>query len=162
MMYEKEEMGSGQWLIVVILFTLIGAIVGWGSTEFYMHGKYQERKVIYRDTCLCDTVEKLTEKSLMIAIRLEGIKHPDCVFKQAIWETGHLKSNICKTKNNLFGFCLSDGYINFKNWIESVKYYKSWQDRHYKGGDYFEFLDSIKYSEDSTYTSKIKLIQIKK
>lgn len=76
-----------------------------------------------------------------------GIKHPDIVLKQAIWETGWFKSKHLMRKNNLFGF-RGKSYLNFTNWKESVEYYKKWQDKRYdqtKYKDYYEFLTQIKY-----------------
>ena len=135
-------------LYIAGIFTLIvGLTIGWYPTAVY-YINLNKKNVIYRDTCRCDSTPKLTEKSLFLAIKLQGIKHPDCVYKQAIWETGHLTSVLCKTKHNLFGFCTSEGYLAFNNWLESVKYYKQWQDKRYRGGDYFQFLDSIRYAEE--------------
>ena len=44
---------------------------------------------------------------------------------------------------------------------ESVKYYADWQRRHYKGGDYYEFLIKKGYAEDEGYTLKLRQLENK-
>jgi hypothetical protein len=51
-------------------------------------------------------------------------------------------------------------YHTYTNWVESVKAYKLWQDKYYKGGNYYDFLDSIGYAEDGKYTSNLKQIKL--
>lgn len=89
------------------------------------------------------------------------VKHPEIVLKQAVWETGWFKSTSCKVDNNLFGFT-HDGknYLKFNTWEESIQYYKKWQDRNYKGGDYYNFLTNLPYAGDSLYTTHLKSIRI--
>lgn len=90
-----------------------------------------------------------------------NIKHPDIVLKQAIWETGWFKSKACTQKNNIFGFT-HDGknYLTFDSIQDCIIYYKNWQDRNYKGGDYYNFLEKIGYSGDSLYKSHLESIKI--
>jgi len=94
-----------------------------------------------------------------------GIKNPDIVLKQAIYESGHFKSNIFKTKNNLFGFRRTATYITYKNWKACVDYYKEWQDKRYKDAsqDYYTFLQKINYSGHSNfdYAKELKRIKIR-
>jgi uncharacterized FlgJ-related protein len=94
-----------------------------------------------------------------------GIKNPDIVLKQAIYESGHFKSNIFKTKNNLFGFRRTATYITYKNWKACVDYYKEWQDKRYKDAsqDYYTFLQKINYSGYSNfdYAKELKRIKIR-
>lgn len=80
----------------------------------------------------------------------------DIVIKQAILETGWFKSNIFKTKNNLFGFY--DGKGKYNHWYKSVIDYARYQKRKYKGGDYYSFLRQSGYSVDSLYIDKLKRI----
>lgn len=105
-------------------------------------------------------IDTLNKSNLKRKIYNLGIKYPEIVIKQVYHETGHLTSNICKSYNNLFGFRLKSGYIRFNNWIESIVYYKKWQDRHYKSGDYYTFLEDIGYAEDSLYIQKLKKIKV--
>ena len=87
------------------------------------------------------------------------IKHPEIVIKQAIYETGWLKSNFLMSRNNLFGF-RAKHYLHFSNWKASVEYYKKWQDKNYKNDneDYYSFLVRIKYGTKhySNHLKKLK------
>ena len=91
------------------------------------------------------------------------IKFPDIVLRQAIWETGWFKSKHMLHKNNLFGFRHSKKYMHFKNWQESVDYYKSWQLRQYtrEGEDYYTFLIRVKYAQSKKYIECLKSLNVK-
>ena len=86
----------------------------------------------------------------------QGVLFPEIVLKQVKLETGHLKH---VHDNNLFGFRTSKGYLKFENWIEAIAYKKSWQERKYKGGDYYAFLKKLPYAEDPIYIEKLKKIK---
>jgi hypothetical protein len=87
------------------------------------------------------------------------IAHPDVVMRQVIVETMWLKCKNCsKEVNNLFGFFLNGKYIEFDSWFESVIYYKQWQDSYYKGGDYYDFLNSIGYATSEKYERTLKQV----
>ena len=92
------------------------------------------------------------------------VKHPDIVLKQAILETGWFKSEYCVKRHNLFGFYDSKNktYMTFNTWQESVIYYKNWQDKRYKGGDYYQFLSNIGYTYkgDTMYSHYLKQIHV--
>lgn len=90
----------------------------------------------------------------------EGVLYPKVVLKQAICETGHFESDICLNNKNLFGFCTNKGYLMFETYEDCIKYYKDWQMRHYKGGDYYSFLKDYGYAEDTNYVSVLKQIKI--
>lgn len=113
-----------------------------------------------------DTVPILILKPNVEAVQDDliyyNVKYPDVVLQQAIWETGWFKSNVCKEYNNLFGFKTDKGYLKFDTWEESIKYYKNWQNRKYKGGDYYHFLDTLPYSGDSLYKDHLKSIHVNK
>lgn len=90
------------------------------------------------------------------------VKNPEIVLQQVVWETGWLKSDICKKYNNLFGFKTNKGYLKFDTWQESIQYYKQWQDRRYDSGDYYQFLMDLPYSGDSLYDTHLKSIHVNK
>jgi hypothetical protein len=93
-------------------------------------------------------------------IRLE-IKEPEIVMKQAITETGWFKCRHCSLdSNNIFGFRIKKRYLKFDHWTGSVAYYKRWQDRHYKGGDYYKFLERKGYSHSPTYTNYLRTVKL--
>ncbi|HVX48539.1 MAG TPA: glucosaminidase domain-containing protein, partial [Chitinophagaceae bacterium] len=85
---------------------------------------------------------RIDENDVYCYMKSIGIKNPEIVLKQAIYETGHFKSLVCLKKNNLFGFRSVVIYKSFATWQESVDYYKRWQDRHYTDTteDYYHFL----------------------
>lgn len=99
-----------------------------------------------------------------------GIKHPDIVTKQCMYETGHLKSDIYRDNNNLFGMKLARkrtttatgsnrGFAAYTDWRSSIDDYKIWQDSYYKGGDYYQFLTSHGYSTRENYCETLKDIK---
>ena len=98
-----------------------------------------------------------TLDSVSSAILQIGIKHPQIVLKQVRLETGNLNCKGCSLDyNNLFGFYYKGAYLKFDGWKESVAYYKRWQDKYYKGGDYYQFLINIGYATDKNYINKLK------
>jgi len=110
---------------------------------------------------------ELTPSNLIEFICLLEIKEPLIVFYQAMYETGWFKCKSCSFDyNNLFGFGWNGStYSKYNHWTESVMAYKVWQDKHYKGGDYFVFLNCLyiksdgtcqSYAESPTYVKQIK------
>ena len=100
------------------------------------------------------------KNNLRQALQYYNIKHPEIVYAQAVLETGYFKSVNCKEKNNLFGLYNSNtkDFYKFKRWDKSVLGYKKLLQYKYKGGDYYNFLDSIGYAEDPKYIEKLKII----
>ena len=89
----------------------------------------------------------------------QGIDEPDIVIRQVIAETRWLKCKECSLKfNNLFGFLTKAGYMKFENWVESIAYYKKWQEQLYTGGDYYTFLHRIGYATAPNYIRLLKQI----
>lgn len=99
-----------------------------------------------------------------------GIQHPDIVTKQAIKETGHFNCDNCSLDhNNLFGFQYKKKYLRFNTWQESCDYYLWWQNKHYQGQDYYDFLNCLwkhsdgtcaRYATDPNYTNDLKSIEL--
>lgn len=105
--------------------------------------------------------EKSPEEGLKEALRYYDIKHPNIVYKQAILETGHFKSKVCKEYNNLFGLYNSKTkqYFKFNHWWESVLAYKTLIQYKYNGNskeEYYKFLKNLPYAEDELYIKKLK------
>ena len=109
---------------------------------------------IKKDTILLD--------SIFIFICEQQILHPEIVIKQVIIETGWLTSPFLMNKKNLFGF-RKKTYLSFNRWLESVLYYKKWQDKYYKDPDedYYNFLVRIKYATNK-YPMHLKKIKFNK
>lgn len=105
--------------------------------------------------------EVLTVENLKELLIKEGVQHVDIVLRQAIQETGWFKCDNCSlSKNNIFGFYYKKKYISYDNWQECVRYYKRWQDRHYKGGDYYAFLKKVGFAADPMYVKRLKFIEV--
>jgi flagellum-specific peptidoglycan hydrolase FlgJ len=86
-----------------------------------------------------------------------GIEYPDIVLHQARLETGNFTSRAFTKLNNCFGFQMVAGeLIQFSTIEDCIEYYAWWQRSHYKGGDYYAFLDSIGYAIDPEYIKKLK------
>lgn len=95
----------------------------------------------------------LTLKNVKRELQRIGVKHTDIVMKQVRLETGNLKH---VKDNNLFGFRGNNGYLKFETWQDAVQYKKEWQDKRYKGGNYYEFLLRVGYATDTSYINKLK------
>lgn len=108
---------------------------------------------IYQDSIKLDT---FSEANLLLEMYDLNIKHANVVFAQSRLETGNFKSKYFKERHNLFGFRNKNGYIKYDSWQSSVKAYSIWQNKRFKGGNYYKFLVDIKYAEDSTYVNKLK------
>ena len=86
-------------------------------------------------------------------------KHPEIVMAQAVLESGNFKCNNCSWDyNNPFGFFWRGEYKKWDSWQQSIIYYRNWQSKLYKGGDYYEFLKRVGYAEDPNYINKLKQI----
>lgn len=98
-----------------------------------------------------DNIESLLTK--------HDVQYPKIVLAQAILESGWFKCTDCSWKyNNPFGFFWKGEYKKFKDLNHAVVYYKTWQDKWYKKGDYYSFLVKIGYAEDPQYIHKLKQI----
>lgn len=104
---------------------------------------------------------KPTKEIVKFLLNHYNIKHADIVLKQAILETGWLKSYHCRINNNLFGFRGNKGFYKYSNYVQSIKAYKRFQDKKYKNGeDYYKFLIRINYAEGESYNKILKKIRI--
>lgn len=71
---------------------------------------------------------------------------PMAVWKIVMWESGALKSEICRTRHNLFGLRSTQYYMRFESWKECLTYFKKLESRKlekYKqthNGDYWDFI----------------------
>ncbi len=110
------------------------------------------------------TVQAQLRDSVYAYIVACGIQHPAVVMQQVMLETGRLASPYLMKRNNLFAFRVTEEYMKFESWKQSVEYYKRWQNRHYKNSneDYYAFLVRIKYSGSRDYISVLKRVSIKR
>lgn len=128
--------------------------------SIYITASYQDT-VITEIIIEPDFMDKPASTRLMDALVYYHVQHPEIVYAQAILETGHFKSKLCKEANNLFGLYNSKEkrYYKFNHWSESVVAYKEWVQRRYKPPEnYYNFLNRINYASDPKYISKLKQI----
>lgn len=146
-------------IIIVFIFSILFILVCYKLYENITKKSDKNIKIypkyyVYTDTLSLDNVYK--------ELLRQKIKYPDIVLAQCILETGSLKSYNCRVRNNLFGFYNGKKYLSFKHWKDCIKFKKKWQDKYFKGGDYYRFLLNIGYSEeDSIYIMKVKKIKFK-
>lgn len=102
------------------------------------------------------------EEGLKEALEYYEIQYPEIVYAQALLETGHFSSSVCKNYNNLFGLYNSKikDYYSFEHWSDSVKAYRDFVQYKYKGNtDYYTFLVNLPYATDPNYIRKIKQLE---
>lgn len=102
----------------------------------------------------------LSFPNIVIALKRYNIQHPKIVLAQAIQETGWLNSNVCKTKNNLFGLTnpYTGEYYEFEHWSDSVRAYYTLVQYKYGEGNYYNWLEEIGYAGDPHYTQSLRKI----
>lgn len=101
----------------------------------------------------------LNKANLLNELKVQGVKFPEIVLAQAILETGHFKSYICRNNNNLFGLKSGNTYMKFTHWTESVAAYKEYiQNWKKPPKDYYKYLKDLGYAKDPEYTKKLKEI----
>ncbi len=102
----------------------------------------------------------LTIENLRKELIAAGVQHYEIVLRQAVLETGWFKCTNCSlSRNNIFGFYYKKRYLEYDSWKDCVAYYKRWQDRHYTGGDYYDFLAKVGFATSPTYIQKLKSIK---
>jgi flagellum-specific peptidoglycan hydrolase FlgJ len=104
--------------------------------------------------------DRPTKELVKEACEYYNIQYPEIVVAQSILETGYYRSKNCKVNNNLFGLYNSNkkDYYKFNHWTESVEAYYTLVQYRYKEGDYYNWLQTIGYAEDSLYINKVKEI----
>lgn len=102
----------------------------------------------------------LNEQNIIYWINYFELKEPDIVLAQIKLETGYLNSNVCISKNNIFGLMKNKTeYYEFKHFIESIIFYKyRIQNRIKPNENYYKFLLRIRYANDGFYVKKLKQI----
>jgi len=107
-----------------------------------------------------DSIKQMSPADgLFFALEYFGLYEPHIVYAQAVLETGHFKSNLCK-HGNLFGIYDSrkHEYKTYGHWIDSVMDYRDSVQNKYKGGDYYYFLENLPYATDPDYINKVRRI----
>ena len=102
----------------------------------------------------------MTLANLIDVIEEVGLSNQLFVLAQAVLETGHFSSPVCKNYHNLFGLYDSKhkDYYRFARWEDSVVGYQKFIQYRYNGGNYLQFLKRIGYAEDPRYTTTVAKI----
>lgn len=120
------------------------------------HAKKKASHSLYYKNSLLDVNE------VMAYIISVGIKHPDIVIRQAVYESASFRYRPLMVKNNIFGFRQHRSYLRYKSWKSCVDYYKNWQDKRYTNDneDYYNFLIRIKYATSKVYIAHLKAVKL--
>ena len=133
--------------------------------ENYLHNKRERNTLIKENNQQIlkyynGESHDLTLTNLVDVIEEVGLNNQLFVLAQAVLETGHFTSSVCKNYHNLFGLYDSKhkDYYRFARWEDSVIGYQKFIQYRYKGGNYLQFLRRIGYAEDPRYTTKVAKI----
>ena len=133
--------------------------------ENYIHKKRESSTLIRHNnqqvlSYYTGDSHELTLANLIDVIEEVGLSNQLFVLAQAVLETGHFTSPVCKNYHNLFGLYDSKhkDYYRFARWEDSVIGYQKVIQYRYKGGNYLQFLKRIGYAEDPRYTTTVAKI----
>lgn len=123
----------------------------------------------YRSLCIfpAEATYYIRPDEVMKRIKEAKIRFPSIVWRQVMLETCWISSPLALKGRNLFGMKHTGrgysrgalwGHASYASYEDSIRDYKEWQDRYYRGGDYYEFLTRIGYAEDEEYIAKLKRI----
>ena len=87
-------------------------------------------------------------------------EHAEIVTKQAILETGWLKSTAFTDKCNPFGLMWKGEIQEFESVEQACEEYTKQIYNQYTEGDYYVFLDEMGYAQDPKYIWKLKHIDL--
>ena len=146
---------------------LMGMLLGYSSNKIFSSPPPQpvivtqlilnKDTLVYKDSFeIKKEVIKLTKENLKKELISQNIPQYNIVFHQAMLETGHLTSKLCKNNNNLFGIKQGNRYKSYKTWQDCVVDYRKRISSRYNGGDYYAFLKRIKYAENPEYIKLLK------
>ena len=133
--------------------------------ENYLHKKRESSTLIEHNnqqvlSYYTGESHELTLANLIDVIEEVGLSNQLFVLAQAVLETGHFTSPVCKNYHNLFGLYDSKhkDYYRFARWEDSVVGYQKFIQYRYKGGNYLQFLKRIGYAEEPRYTTTVAKI----
>ena len=166
------------WLLTVLIILFLVFL-----NEKFENEKLQEKVNFLKtelelknDTTENDFSKEISGVALIELIEQMNLQNQKIIVAQAIIESGHFKSDLFKSNNNLFG--MRKAYqrptthvpinieVKFKNyayyysWEYSVYDYALWQTAYARNLTENEYLEVLKktYAEDENYVKKIKSI----
>lgn len=152
------------WNIILVAIASCIAITFVNTAQENRNLKEELREYKVEHTPKPEFFYKTPEEGLVEALEYYEIQYPEIVYAQALIETGHFSSSVCKNYNNLFGLYNSKikDYYSFEHWSDSVKAYRDFVQYKYKGNtDYYTFLVNLPYATDPNYIRKIKQLEYK-
>lgn len=144
-----------------LMLFLIGGLYGLYYIDYQEEHRGPEKVDVLRLEQPEFLLSEKPDDDLMAVLEYYNVKHKNIVYAQAILETGHFRSKVCREYNNLFGLynSRSKDYYKFNHWSESVVAYLNYIQYRYKPpDDYYKFLEEIGYAEDPQYITKLKNI----
>ena len=145
----------------ILMLFLIGGLYGLYYIDYQEEHREPEKVDVLRLEQPEFLLSEKPDDDLMAVLEYYNVKHKNIVYAQAILETGHFRSKVCREYNNLFGLysSRSKDYYKFNHWSESVVAYLNYIQYRYKPpNDYYKFLEEIGYAEDPQYITKLKNI----
>lgn len=151
--------------IILTKYILALCIIATNAYPAGTNFSHLKEVVVEYETC------ELTQKTLAKAIKDMKIQHAEFVFRQAMLETGYLKSKLVVKHNNIFGMKMpkkrftfavgkvKQNYAKYESWASSVADYKIYQGDKYIES-YGDFLKNRRYSQTSDYIKRLKKIKI--
>ena len=143
------------------MLLLIGGLYGLYYIDYQEEHRGPEKIDVLRLEQPEFLLSEKPDDDLMAVLEYYNVKHKNIVYAQAILETDHFRSKVCREYNNLFGLynSRSKDYYKFNHWSESVVAYLNYIQYRYKPpDDYYKFLEEIGYAEDPQYITKLKNI----
>lgn len=145
----------------ILMLFLIGGLYGLYYIDYQEEHREPEKVDVLRLEQPEFLLSEKPDDDLMAVLEYYNVKHKNIVYAQAILETGHFRSKVCREYNNLFGLYNSTtkDYYKFNHGSESVVAYLNYIQYRYKPpDDYYKFLEEIGYAEDPQYITKLKNI----
>ena len=167
----RSSNSKGHWGSIASVGQMFGGMLKENIREQIINKVMDKVKSFFgADISKNPTDKPFSVENLKSEIVKQGIKYPNIVLAQAVLESGHFDSDIFKENNNLFGMKKPSvrktlatgenrGHATFKNWVDSVRDYKMFQDQNgYSNlsvNDYMKKLGTD-YCPNCNYEKKIK------
>jgi len=105
----------------------------------------------------------ISKKEVYHLLIKHEIKCRETVYRQIIWESGHLKSKKARNDKNILGIKRGTRYCKYKSYEACIKDYKKRVQYKYKDSteNYYKFLKRIGYAEDKKYIKGLKSLKVK-
>lgn len=152
-------------LFLLHILIIISFLFGARYSDFFIKKEINNIEMIHHD-------KNFSKEKLIIFLKRINVKYPHIVMAQSIVESGHYRSKIFLSNNNMFGMkrstsrittsdSLQYGYAYYFTWTESVYDYAFLQSTYLHRikteEDYFSYL-SCNYAESENYVKLLKQV----